>query len=245
MIGVFSNLGDVFDGTLTECFIDTSILFAATYPSDAFNTECEAAFDVLAEKKVKVFTNVNIRAEFLENHRRVLIGECLVDLLDDEGANYDGILLEKLKSHRTSFKRKFEEEKSTKMELGQIRMFRQLLSPLYSDEYGNGWDLFCRKYLLNKIEPIWDAAEDIYQLNFISLRNDDKHPLLNSIPQWKGAERIVGSYGVASSDAMILNMFLCSKIPVLLTADKEMAECAVKASKGSKLIFMPDSAMTA
>jgi hypothetical protein len=50
-------------------------------------------------------------------------------------------------------------------------------------------------------------------------------------------------YGIASSDAMILNIFLCSKTPMLLTADLEMAQCAVKESKGTKQVFIPDSMM--
>ena len=50
-------------------------------------------------------------------------------------------------------------------------------------------------------------------------------------------------YGLASFDAMIVNMFLTSKIPILLTADLEMADCVSKESKGSKLVFVPDSAL--
>ena len=241
MVGHLSNLNSVFNKTVGSCFVDTSILFAATYPFDPFNSECDKLFDTLAANQIKLFTNINVRAEFLENHRRALIAECLIDLLEDEGANFDGVLLEKLKSHRTSFRRKIKEEKSAKMDIGQIKMFRQLLSQLHNDPNGSGWDLFCRKYLLKKIEPIWDATTEIYQLNFISLRTEDKHPFLNSIPEWKDAERIVGKHGIASNDAMILNMFLCSKIPVLITADLELAEAATKESKGQKHIVVPTS----
>ena len=44
-------------------------------------------------------------------------------------------------------------------------------------------------------------------------------------------------------DAMIVNMFLASNIPALLTADLEMADCVGKESKGAKRVFIPDSAM--
>ncbi|MFN7906417.1 MAG: hypothetical protein ACK5P5_14645 [Pseudobdellovibrionaceae bacterium] len=242
MIETFSSLNDSsLYKPLTGCFIDTTILFSATYPLDSFNDECEFVFDFLAENQVQIFTNINVRAEFIENHRRALIADCLIDLLEDEGANYDGVLLEKLKSHRTSFRRKVSEEKSAKMDVNQIKTFRRLLAGLHKNSSGDGWDLFCKKYLLNKIEPLWDAAQEIYQLNFISIRSDDEHPHLNSIPQWKNAEKLVGRYGIASSDAMILNMFLSSKIPVLLTADLEMAEVANKESNGIKKVFVPDS----
>lgn len=52
---------------------------------------------------------------------------------------------------------------------------------------------------------------------------------------------MMGNYGLASNDAMILNMFLCSKIPILITTDLEMAEVASKTSNGTKRIFIPDA----
>ncbi len=55
------------------CFVDTSILFSATYDSDAFNSESEIAFDLLAEAGFSIFTNVNVRSEFLENHRHFFV----------------------------------------------------------------------------------------------------------------------------------------------------------------------------
>ena len=74
------------------CFVDTSILFSATYDSDAFSSESELAFDLLAEAGFSIFTNVNVPSEFLENHRRVLIPEILIDLLAAKGSQLDPIL---------------------------------------------------------------------------------------------------------------------------------------------------------
>ena len=223
-----------------SCFVDTTVLFSVTYPPDSFYDEVTIAFDLLSKIGASIFTNVNVRAEFLENNRRVLIAECLIDLLEDKEKELDGILVEKLKSHRTSYRRKVAEQKSAKLEVQQIKIFRQLLS-LHEGPKGNGWELFCRDRLQGQIERIWDATEEELGLNSISLRSDDKNPYLNSTPDWRDATSLIGRYGIASADEMILNMFLCSKIPVLLTADREMAECAVKESKGTKKIFVPDS----
>ncbi len=52
---------------------------------------------------------------------------------------------------------------------------------------------------------------------------------------------LMGRYGIASSDAMILNMFLSSKIPILITADKEMAQCIRAQNRNDKYVFIPDS----
>jgi hypothetical protein len=62
--------------------------------------------------------------------------------------------------------------------------------------------------------------------------------------EWQFVINLMGNYGVSSSDAMIINMILSSKIPALLTADYEMALCVASESKGAKRIFIPDSAST-
>lgn len=229
------------DGDLA-CFVDTSILFSATYDSDAFNSESELAFDSLAEAGFSVFTNVNVRSEFLENHRRVLIPEILIDLLAKKGPQLDPILHEKLKSHRTSYQKKVAEEKNTKMDPIQIKMWRRMLLE-YSFDGTDGWTLFCRDFLKGKIRRIWQDTEKFFALNFISSRIGEESPYLDQIPTWENAVDLMERYGLASFDAMIVNMFLCSKIPILLTADLEMADCVNKESKGSKLVFIPDSTL--
>ncbi len=122
-------------------------------------------------------------------------------------------------------------------------MFRQLLKA-HKGKSGDAWEIFCRDRLLGQMERIWDLAEEELGLNFISLRSDDSSPFLNQVPDWRDASVLIGKYGLALADAMILNMFLCSKIPVLLTADLEMAEVASKESKGTKKIFVPISVFT-
>ncbi len=224
------------------CFVDTSILFSATYDSDAFNSESEIAFDLLAEAGFSIFTNVNVRSEFLENHRRVLIPEILIDLLAKKGPQLDSILHEKLKSHRTSYQKKVAEEKNTKMDPIQIKMWRRLLLE-YSFDGIDGWTLFCRDFLKGKIRRIWQDTEIFFALNFISSRIGEESPYLDQIPTWENAIGLMERYGLASFDAMIVNMFLCSKISLLLTADLEMADCVSKESMGSKLVFVPDSAL--
>ena len=225
------------------CFVDTSILFSATYDSDAFNSESELEFDLLAEAGFSIFTNVNVRSEFLENHRRVLIPEILIDLLAAKGSQLDPILHEKIKSHRTSYQKKVAEEKNTKMDPVQIKIWRRLLSE-YSFDGIDGWTLFCRDFLKGKIHRIWQDTEKLFALNFISTRIGEESPYLEQFPNWESAIDLMERYGLASFDAMIVNMFLCSKISFLLTADLEMADCVNKESKRSKLVFVPDSALS-
>ena len=73
------------------------------YPLDNFNEHAEA-FKILTEFEVPIYTNVNIRSEFIEFYRRVIIPEALIDLLEDSGENLQPMILQKLKSLRTRYR---------------------------------------------------------------------------------------------------------------------------------------------
>jgi len=225
-------------------FTDTTILFSATFPSDPFNEESEAVFDTLADAAVSPFVSVNVRAEFLENHRRASFADCLVDFLNDLKDDLDGPLLLKLQSHRKLHRQKADEGKNTRLDVNQIKNWRTLLKN-HAVRDKNGWDLLCRTYLKKQLATEWANAEKELSLNFISTRVDDYSPLLNSQPSWERVIDLMGDYGLASADAMILNMFLCSKIPALLTSDRELAEVADQEAKGQKKIFVPSSLLAA
>src|SRR5690606_31026267 len=64
------------------CVVDTNVLFAAVIPPDRLNTWAEATFIQLNALSLPAFTNINIRSEFLDLQRRVLIPEGLVSLYD-------------------------------------------------------------------------------------------------------------------------------------------------------------------
>ena len=226
----------------TGVFADTSILFSATYPPDLYNEESEVAFKSLSRAKVPALVSVNVRAEFLENHRRVSIADCLVDFLTDAQDYLEGPLLFKLQSHRKMHKQRTDEGRNARMDVNQIKSFRSLLSH-FSLGNRNGWELLCQEYLKPQLASEWINVERELSLNFISTRGQDQSPFLDRLPTWDRVVELMGHYGLASSDAMILNMFLCSNIPALLTADSELAACAQKEVAGARAIFMPDSAL--
>lgn len=89
------------ENSCTGCLVDTSILFALSYPLDIFNEDAEMAFNVFAKQSMPIFTNVNVRTEFIELHRRVAIPEALIDLLKDAEVSLDLELIQQLKSLRT------------------------------------------------------------------------------------------------------------------------------------------------
>lgn len=221
----------------TGCFIDTSILVAATYDLDLFHEDTASAIELIAKAQVPTFTNITVRAEYLEHQRRIIISEGLCDFLEDFQSDLDGRLLLKLQSHRASYRKKIESKQTAKMDVHQIKSFCDLLSSIHTEK-GNAWDIFCKNYFYKRITSIWSLVVQHFDLNFISIRSDDEHEFLNSIPTWENATAIMGRHGIGSSDAMILNLFLCSKIPVLITADMQMAKVA-SIENPNKIIFVP------
>jgi beta-glucosidase/6-phospho-beta-glucosidase/beta-galactosidase len=120
---------------------------------DRYNTDSELAFEALAEFSVPVLTNQNVRSEFLENHRRVLLAECLVDFYEDYLSDFPLAVSEKLKSHRTSFRRKIDEGRDAKLNPNQIKEFRELLRPIEIKK-SSSWDFLCTQYLRHRITPL-------------------------------------------------------------------------------------------
>lgn len=61
------------------CLVDTSILFAYAYPNDRFNKPSTELFEYLHELEVPLFTNANIRSEFINNYFQSVVPEALND----------------------------------------------------------------------------------------------------------------------------------------------------------------------
>lgn len=222
------------------CLVDNSILFALSYPLDAFNDEAERAFNVLTKESIPAFTNVNIRTEFIELHRRVAIPEALIDLLEDAEESLDSEIVQQLKSLRTSYRKFQKDEKSYKLDDRAIKKYRRLLQK-YELNGKDGWEQFCKDYLTGTIQAIWDTTVDQWNLNFISLRSSEKHPLIQDEVTWENMVKLVERFGLGSMDAMILNLFQCSTLSILLTADSDLAYSATKLQLKNKLVFAPDS----
>jgi len=147
------------------CLLDTNILFSASYELDAFNTETGKLIDCLADLKIPLYTTYNVRSEFLELHRRIIIPECLVDFLEDLGRELKPDLVQKLTSMRTLLRKANAEGKMFRLQDQQIKSYRSLLASYRKDDQ-DGWAAFCQNYLHGKIECVWDVVVEQLGLNF-------------------------------------------------------------------------------
>lgn len=104
----------------------------------------------------------------------------------------------------------------------------------------DAWFNFCRDFVSHRIENVWDETCNEVGLNFLSLRGSDTKNWLTGPVDWKDADALVGNYAVGSFDAMIVNLFLNSHFPALITADKEIARAVHDLAPSGKFVFVPD-----
>lgn len=220
------------------CLMDTSILFSASYDLDLFNADAAQAVDALADLGVPIYTTHNVRSEFLELHRRIIIPECLVDMMEDV-KDLRPELVAKLTSMRTQMRKATSEGKAYKLSEQQIKYFRAELATYQLGEQ-DGWEAFCQNYLSGKIERVWDTAVEQLGLNFIGLRAEEDSAVLSGQPGWKGTTALVGRFGIGSVDALILDLFFNSKLTFLITSDRDMAYCVARAKQPDRFVFLPD-----
>jgi len=220
--------------------VDSNIIFAASYELDLFHEEVAVMLDTLSELNAPLYTNVNIRSEFLELHRRVLIAESLIDLYEDLGTDMSPELQHQFKSHRTNYRKAIEEDRLFKLSDRKIKSFRMQLSQF---RIGNkdAWELFCQNYFSRRLSGIWKTAEDTLNLHFLSLRGKDDHPKMADNISWEKMEELVSQYGIGVSDAMILNIFLGSTFPAIITTDSDIAYCIEKIQPANKFAIVPDA----
>lgn len=219
--------------------VDTSILFAASFPPDLFNTAAEQLFEFLNQLNIPVFTNVNIRAEFIDLHRRYMIPEGLVDLYTSGTPIHDFNIKRELKSVHAQASESRSTGRAVKFSDEKIKKWRSLLSKA-SVPGQDGWEQFCADFLQGKIDPIWDETCRLLNVSFISTRTGESGDWLTQDLTWEDMVGYVGRFGIGSSDAMVLNLFLNSKFAGLLTADRDLAYAVDRLKPAGKFVILPD-----
>ncbi len=101
----------------------------------------------------------------------------------------------------------------------------------------DSWVEFCQLYLSNKLETEWKNQVASRGVSYL----DQEHPeLVNRKPDWNDLAKLIQTYGIGGSDAMIINFFLCTSLKFIVTADKDVAFCMSKI-QSDKLCVIPSS----
>ena len=221
------------------CLIDTNTLFAFYHPDDDFYRFAKKVYSFLSTNSISVYTNVNIKSEFIDLFRRFFIRKGLLHLYESIKEKEREKFLDLMKELKSLGKKdKFYDT--------NIKEYRKLLSSthsLFSDVASNerdDWESFCSYYLSNELSKAWSEAKEQWNMDLLSYKTDKA--LFIKEPEWKDMISFVEKFGIGSSDAMILNFFLCSKIPLLLTADRDLLYTIEKSNLfKNKIIAIPDT----
>lgn len=221
------------------CIVDTNVIFAATFPLDSYNEWAEKVFDELNSLGIPIFTNINIRSEFIELNRRVLIPECLMDFYRDMHTSLSNEIEQKLKSLKTLKDRALNEGKPFKLPDSEIKKYRALLSKVQFGSSLNGWKVFCGDYFHKYIRNVWDDAIDDLKIQFLGTRAIESKDFFDDDLKWSDMIDIVGKSGIGTSDAMIINLFLKSKLPLIVTADSDVRDTVISMMPHNKYVLAP------
>ncbi|MCM0606588.1 MAG: hypothetical protein KA715_10900 [Xanthomonadaceae bacterium] len=221
------------------CIIDTNVLFAATFELDPFNDWAEEVFNELNSLKIPIFTNINIRSEFIELNRRVLIPYGLRDLYETWGNELDPKVEHSLKSLKTRMKTALDEGKVFKISDAETKRYRVLLNEHARANHLLSWDGFCEVHFRPYITKVWDKAISMYNVQSLGTREIETKKYFNENPKWIDMVDIVGRTGIGTSDAMIINLFLKSKLPLIVTADADVRDSVASMMPKNKFILAP------
>lgn len=222
--------------------VDTNVLISATYDSDIFYDETKEFLSFIAEHAIPLFCNVNVRAEFLEIHRRIIFSEALFDFNDAiEKAKLPIPLASQLgkwsKSNKT---RKSQGKPPLRLSEADLKWVKLELMKI-KDSKKDLWAVLCDSRIGNKLSYLWEKTIEELGLNFLSLRKEDQAQHLSEAPDWDATIQLIEQHGVSSADAMILNMFLVSKFDALITSDIEVALTLRRLNPPDKICFIPDA----
>ena len=238
-ISDFENSVENYPELKQGCIVDTNVLFAGSYPLDVHNDWADEVFKSLNRFGIRAYTNLNVRSEFLDLQRRVLIPEGLVGFYEDFSESLEGKFYEELKYLNRKAKTARDEKRVFKLNDSEIKKFMELFGHEPGSDGPSGWTAFCKSYFSPYISNVWDNAVTNLKINFLGTREIESKEFFEKHPSWENMIAILGESGIGSADAMILNLFKESTLPLLITADKAVKNTMLNSSFSGKFVLCP------
>lgn len=116
---------------------------------------------------------------------------------------------------------------------GKLKKYRDL----FESEIGPGsWADFCSKFIGDKLQSEWEGQVERKGISYLDGRSSE---YLTAPVEWSDAIKLIETYGIGTSDAMIINIFLRSVFPFIVTADSDVAYCMMNIET-DKVVVVPD-----
>ncbi len=227
------------DDHTVRAILDTNILIAGTYEINKEHEAVSALLDTLTKLGVEFYATVNTRAEFMEFHRRLMLTEVLLDLIDEHSSAKIS------NSARSEIKTAYASVKSKQARDGDDPIFNDKQLKAIKAEFSagshsghTGWLKLCEISLKGYISQI-DATLVYRGIEYLSPNDPKQAHLFTQKLDWPVAAAIVEKTGLSISDSMIMNALNSSVCDFAISLDFDFG-FATLADARSKNVVMPD-----
>lgn len=208
------------EGCEPGCLADTGFLYAASFMDDRVYQKAIDAFDLFAEFAVSIYANVITRMEFIDLvfRKQLTIGAVELAKCATMSTTNKGLvnLLRNIQIQDAAHKNRKQSYKISEGRLKDLREeFELAMGP-------TGWLEFCAKHSGDMLFNEWEILEEDLGLNFIEVMEGQTSDIVNQPLHWSDMVRLVGKRGVRGPDAMTTNLFLKSRLPLLVTTDSDI-----------------------
>lgn len=201
------------------CLADTGFLYAASYTDDRVYQQAIEAFDLLEEFEIPIYANVISRMEFVDLIFRKQLTLGALQTFKDMKSNstHEGLFnfLKKIRDDDTSHKRN-----KQSLKIGEKRL-KKLRQKLEQASGPTGWKKFCATYAGSMLKNEWQIIEEELGLHFVEVLEGQTSDIIIQPLRWSDMVNTMGDMGIRGPDAMILNLFISSNLPLMITADKD------------------------
>ncbi|MBL7557653.1 MAG: hypothetical protein JNM24_17620 [Bdellovibrionaceae bacterium] len=205
------------------CLADTGFLYGLAYEDDRLFNHANDIHDALAEASIPIYANVISRLELIDLVFRKQVTNGCIQIFNSMKSSIQSSetfnALKYIRDKDTEAKRKHE---SYKIDERRLKTIRKNIDSTFGV---SDWNGFCSKYIGTMLETEWSILEQEFGLNFVEVLEGQMSPLFNSPLYWKDMVNVMSKYGQRGPDAMIINLFLQSKFPLLITSDGDFETC--------------------
>ena len=202
------------------CLADTGFLYAASYMDDRVHQKAVEAFDLLAEFEVRIYANVISRMEFVDLVLRKQITLGAIQTFERMNAKSAHAtlfkLLKNIRDENVAHRRKGPSYKISESTLKKLRKEMEAAAG------SKGWSVFCASYLGEILLKEWEILEEELGLRFVEALDGRTSEVIDHPLLWADMVQLMGHKGIRGPDAMIVNFFLKSRLPMLVTTDSDI-----------------------
>ena len=216
-------------------FADTGFLYAVADTDDRLNDKALATYEILEELQIPIYINVICRMEFADLIFRKQLTIGAIETYGNMSGNENRSLFNFLKSIRDESTSHLRAGQSHKIAEGKLKKLRGLLEEV--DEAA--WRMFCQQYAGEKLSNEWKILEEEFGLEFIEVLEGQTSDIIERPLHWEDMIQVMGREGLRGPDAMIVNMFIKSRLPLLITTDGDIVKSFVDSDQehSNKSIF--------